>query len=57
MPAIIMLVEDNPGDVRLMRETLVTNDNGIQLLVASDGIEALDMNTTILQRRRWLGMK
>jgi chemotaxis family two-component system response regulator Rcp1 len=42
MPAIVLLVEDNPGDVRLMRETLGKESN-IQMLVASDGFEALDM--------------
>jgi two-component system, chemotaxis family, response regulator Rcp1 len=41
MPIRILLIEDNIGDVRLMREVLLGANNGVQLLVASDGAEAL----------------
>jgi len=41
MPKTVLLVEDNPGDVRLMRETLIGSNDSIQLLVASDGIEGM----------------
>jgi len=37
----ILLVEDNPGDVRLMREALVTNGTSSRLLVVEDGEAAL----------------
>jgi CheY-like chemotaxis protein len=44
-PISILLVEDNPGDVRLTREALregkVSND--LDLQVARDGVEALDL--------------
>jgi CheY-like chemotaxis protein len=43
-PAIeILLVEDNPGDVRLTREVLKEGRIRNTLNVASDGVEALDM--------------
>lgn len=35
------MVEDNTGDVRLMREVLLGTNNAIHLLVVSDGAEAL----------------
>jgi CheY-like chemotaxis protein len=38
----ILLVEDNPGDVRLTREALAEARVQNTLSVASDGIEALD---------------
>jgi CheY-like chemotaxis protein len=42
-PAIeILLVEDNPGDVRLTREVLKEGRIHNTLNVASDGVEALD---------------
>jgi chemotaxis family two-component system response regulator Rcp1 len=41
MPIQILLVEDNAGDVRLMREVLLGVNNSIHLLVASDGVEAM----------------
>jgi chemotaxis family two-component system response regulator Rcp1 len=41
MPFRILLVEDNSGDVRMMREILLGANNGVQLLVASDGVEAM----------------
>jgi chemotaxis family two-component system response regulator Rcp1 len=43
MPAVIMLVEDNPGDVRLLQELLFTPDMGVHILVAHDGVEAVEM--------------
>jgi CheY-like chemotaxis protein len=36
-----LLVEDNPGDVRLTRETLCGCNNSIHLLLVSDGEEAM----------------
>ena len=41
MPIKVLLVEDSPGDVRLAQEVLRSTNNSIQLLVASDGVEAL----------------
>jgi hypothetical protein len=41
MPIQILLVNDNPGDVRLMREVLLGVNNSVHLLVASDGVEAM----------------
>jgi chemotaxis family two-component system response regulator Rcp1 len=41
MPIQILLVEDNSGDVRLMREVVLGVNNSIHLLVASDGVEAM----------------
>lgn len=43
----ILLVEDNPADVRLTREALKEGKLGNSLNVATDGVEALDY----LQRR------
>lgn len=40
-PIEILLVEDNPGDVRLMRETFRDGKIRNRLSVASDGVEAL----------------
>ncbi len=40
-PIEILLVEDNPGDVRLTREALKEGKIGNNLHVASDGVEAL----------------
>lgn len=37
----ILLVEDNPGDIRLMQEALKVSNLSYHLNVASDGIEAL----------------
>ena len=37
----VLLVEDSPGDVRLMREAFRDTNEGVQLHVASDGVEAL----------------
>lgn len=41
-PVVILLVEDNPGDVRLTREALREADWDHTLHVAEDGSEALD---------------
>ena len=38
----ILLVEDNPGDVRLTREALREGKLQVELHVASDGVEALE---------------
>lgn len=40
-PAEILLVEDNPGDVRLAREALRTGPVPHNLNVARDGVEAM----------------
>ena len=40
-PVEILLVEDNPGDVRLTREALREGKVRNNLYVASDGVEAL----------------
>lgn len=42
-PRRILIVEDNPGDVRLIREALRDAKILITFQVASDGIEALDI--------------
>ena len=41
-PARILLVEDNPGDVRLTREALKEGKIINELAVVSDGVEAMD---------------
>ena len=38
----LLLVEDNPGDVRLTQEALREAPLPVQLSVATDGVEALD---------------
>jgi CheY-like chemotaxis protein len=40
-PIEILLVEDNPGDVRLTREALLDGKIRNKMAVASDGVEAL----------------
>jgi CheY-like chemotaxis protein len=40
-PLEVLLVEDNPGDVRLTREAFRDAETPIQLHVASDGVEAM----------------
>ena len=35
------MIEDNPGDVRLTRETLCSGKRSIHLHVATDGVEAM----------------
>jgi two-component system, chemotaxis family, response regulator Rcp1 len=42
-PISILLVEDNPGDVRLTREALREGKVQSELQVARDGVEALDL--------------
>ena len=42
-PATILLVDDNPGDVRLMQEALRECHLDVSLSVATDGDEALEM--------------
>ena len=41
-PFEVLLVEDNPADVRLAREAFKTSDDHSVLHVAKDGVEALD---------------
>lgn len=41
-PAHILIVEDNPGDVRLIRKAFEATNHPMQAAVAKDGIEALD---------------
>jgi chemotaxis family two-component system response regulator Rcp1 len=40
-PIEVLLVEDNPGDIRLTQEAFREADTTIKLHVASDGVEAL----------------
>ncbi|MCB0561794.1 MAG: response regulator [Lewinellaceae bacterium] len=40
-PYVILLIEDNPGDVRLTQEAFKEGKKNITLEVATDGIEAL----------------
>ena len=42
MPKIILLVEDNPDDEELTRMALEQSNIANQLVVAHDGVEALD---------------
>jgi CheY-like chemotaxis protein len=39
----VLLIEDNPGDVRLTREALKEAKIAINLSIASDGVEAMKM--------------
>lgn len=39
----VLLVEDNPGDVRLTREALKEGKINVNLRVANDGLEAMKM--------------
>ena len=41
-PVNILLIEDNPGDVRLAQEAFKEGNINVQLDVAMDGIEALN---------------
>jgi two-component system, chemotaxis family, response regulator Rcp1 len=41
-PVELLLVEDNPGDVRLTQEALKESVTNVNLNVAKDGVEALD---------------
>jgi CheY-like chemotaxis protein len=38
----VLLVEDNPGDVRLTREAFEESDTEVRLHVVTDGVEALE---------------
>jgi CheY-like chemotaxis protein len=40
-PLRVLLIEDNPGDVRLMQEAFRDADETIQLHVATDGADAM----------------
>ena len=40
-PLQLLLVEDNPGDVRLTREAFREANGAVRLHVASDGVEAM----------------
>jgi two-component system response regulator len=43
-PRIILLIEDNPSDVKLTQRALTKNDHlGCRLIVTRDGQEALDL--------------
>ena len=37
----VLMVEDNPGDVRLIQEAFRDTDRSIHLQIASDGVEAM----------------
>ena len=41
MPIDVLLVEDNPGDVRLTQEAFQDANPSVHLHVASDGVEAM----------------
>src|SRR5271154_1084441 len=41
MPLEILLVEDNEGDARLLRELLLETNKTVRLHVVSDGVEAM----------------
>jgi len=41
MPIDILLVEDNAGDVRLLRESLLETNKAVRLHVVADGLEAM----------------
>ncbi|HEX4229921.1 MAG TPA: response regulator [Bryobacteraceae bacterium] len=50
----ILLVEDSPGDVRLIREATKETAPGIQITVAKDGVEAMDhLVSCIGGKSRW----
>jgi len=42
-PLTVLLVEDNPADVRLTREILKDSPVAIEILIAGDGVQALAM--------------
>src|SRR6266540_1684398 len=42
-PIRVLLVEDNPGDADLTRETLETGKLHIELSLAKDGVEAIEL--------------
>lgn len=41
-PIDILIVEDNPGDARLIKEVLHSNKNVFRLHLVEDGVEAMD---------------
>ena len=41
MPLDVLLVEDNPGDVRLTQETLRDANKSVRLHLVADGVEAM----------------
>ena len=41
MPIEVLLVEDNPGDVRLTQEAFLDANPSVHLQIASDGVEAM----------------
>jgi len=41
MPLDILLVEDNVGDARLLKELLIETNRSVHLYVVSDGVEAM----------------
>jgi chemotaxis family two-component system response regulator Rcp1 len=41
MPIEVLLVEDNPGDVRLTQEAFLDANPAVHLHIASDGVEAM----------------
>ena len=41
-PVEVLLVEDNPGDVRLTQEAFKDRRVFVNLTVASDGVEAME---------------
>ncbi len=41
MPIEVLLVEDNPGDVRLTQEAFLDANPSVHLHIASDGVEAM----------------
>jgi CheY-like chemotaxis protein len=44
-PIKVLLVEDNDADVDLTRETFESSALNVELMVASDGVEAIDILT------------
>jgi len=41
-PIDILIVEDNPGDARLIKEVLYGNKNNYRLHIVEDGVEAMN---------------
>ena len=42
-PIEILLVEDNPGDVRLITEAFKNVETQVNIVVAKDGLEAIQL--------------